>query len=98
MYQNITLDFTIKATVEGLTAGQPLAIMPADLAQRLLMSYASQLKYADITDIIGAYADDLKMSRTIGEAITKSLSFIQERQLIDNINAGNWDSYTVQRP
>jgi hypothetical protein len=102
MQKNITLDFTANKAVENLTAGQPLAIMPAELAKKLLMLYATELRKSTAYNIVSAHISNLRRimdasNDVLSEAIVCSINWIQERDLIDNVVAENWDAYTVVR-
>lgn len=95
MNPNIILDFTANKAIESLTAGQPLAIMPAELTKRLLKHYASSLVHASDTDIIMRHIDTLRACKDVDEAVETSITFIQERDLIKNVIAEQWDIYAV---
>ena len=96
--QNITLDFSVNKSIEGLTAGQELAIMPASLAKRLLEAYAVNLSRASARGIIQEHVEVLQSVSTVDEAIEASLTWVAERDLINNIIAKNWDAYRVEIP
>lgn len=93
---NITLDFTASKSVSNAVANQPVAVMPAGLAKRLLQMYASELASASSRHILSGYRDGIDIHGTIEEAIVGALEFVQERELISNITTGNWDAYKVE--
>lgn len=93
---NIVLDFTVNKAIESLTAGQPLAVMPAELAKRLLRSYANTLQSRSVNSIIHDHINDLSNCENMSQAVEVSLEFIQERELIQNVQYGNWDAYEVK--
>lgn len=104
MNKNITLDFTAEKAVDGAIAGQPLAIMPAELAKKLLKAYAKKLVSASPRDIISPIIDELKRivniddgnTNRVNEAVIACAQFIQERTLIDNCAKENWDAFAVE--
>ena len=64
--------------------------------------YAENLSASTVGTIIGNHCDELRaIGRDIDrpdrmqDAIALSLAFAQERALIANIQAGNWDAYKV---
>ena len=108
MEKNITLDFTAEKAVNGAVAGQPLAIMPALLAKKLLKDYAKKLQHGTAEDILRPLInsmEDLLMgkgtdsnSESVYLATQLCAEFIQERTLIDNCAQENWDAFTVVQP
>lgn len=99
MNQNITLDFTGNKSMDALLAGQPVAIMPAELAKKLLKMYADRLVSAKANAIIDNHIANLHEASENGDlngAIEMSISWIQERDLINNVSAGNWDVYSTE--
>lgn len=97
---NITHNFTGQQSLNNLSKNQELAVMPAELATKLLIKYASGLSNATTREIVDAHIDALLECRdnpTINKAVQVSMSFIAERELIKNIIAGNWDAYKVQK-
>ena len=102
MQKNITLDFTANKAIESLTAGQPLALLPAELAKKLLKLYATQLNKTSAREIITNHISNLRdivnednVEDKLSKAIVASIEWIQERDLISNVVAENWDVYTV---
>lgn len=93
--ENITLDFTQASTVAKLTENQPLAVMPAELAKKLLINYADQLRAYTTEEIINRHISRLQEAKTLDDAIQISLSWINERDLVKNVAHRNWDVYTV---
>lgn len=85
-----------------MLADQPLAIMPAALATKLLLSYINGLTKSNSWKIITAHIRKLEETRDnkdgadLAAARRLSLGWLQERELIDNIIAGNWDKYEVK--
>ena len=55
--QNVVLDFTSNKSINGMLAGQPVAIMPAELAKKLLADYATKLSKTTLSSIITGSAD-----------------------------------------
>jgi hypothetical protein len=92
---NIVFDFTDDRAMQGLTAGQPLAVMPASLATKLLEMYAQHLVLSTDEHIIKKHTDELRECKTVEQAIRVSIDFIATRTLISNISNGNWDAYKV---
>lgn len=90
----ITLDFTKTAT----TVDQEVAVMPANLAKRMLEFFANQLVDVPAYDIIDRHIQDLHQCTTVNEAVELSISWIQERELIRNIQDKNWKAYEVKEP
>lgn len=98
MKKNITLDFSSSQQMENLTSNQPLAIMPAELAKKLLRMYADSLFATDTRTIITDHIDILTArakDNDLPGAINASLSWIVERELISNVVNGNWSAYEV---
>ena len=97
--QTVVLDFT-------LNKPQPTALMPAALAQKLLQDYAQKLQSAHAEQIIGALIEELNVAaysfnnqpssaERVEQAVTACQNFINERELITNVVAGNWGAYQV---
>ena len=98
MKNNIVLDFTANRAMEGVTADQPLAIMPAELAKKLLKEYAKRLVNASAYDIIDAFKSDIHPGDdSIPDVMNKAAGFIQERQLIENCAKENWDAFACNQ-
>ena len=102
MQKNITLDFTANKAIESLTAGQPLALLPAELAKKLLKLYATQLNKTSAREIITNHISNLRdivnednVEDKLSKAIVASIEWIQERDLITNVLANNLDAYAV---
>lgn len=96
---NIVFDFTVNKTMENLIANQPVALMPAALAQKLLTTYAERLVKASPQDIIAEHIDSLlpvQKEGNLAVALDISLNWLQERDLIQNIAAKKFDLYTVK--
>lgn len=96
--QNITLDFTSEKALNGLTAGEPLALMPASLAKKLLTNYANSLRSSTAEEIINKHIHELQRAADMDDAIQMSLDFVTERDLIKNVCNGNWYAYNVTEP
>jgi len=92
---NIVLDFTNNKSINGLLAGQPVAVLPAELAKKLLVDYANKLATTSLYNIIEEHVDNLRGSKDHQDMMEKSISFIQERELIQNCSAKNWSAYEV---
>lgn len=95
---NITLNFTNQQALANITETQPLAVMPAELAKKLLKMYASKLVNStnkniilDHTAILEAYANDGDLQG----AMEASISWLGERELIQNAIHENWSAYSV---
>lgn len=97
--QTVVLDFT-------LNKPQPTALMPASLAQKLLQDYASKLQSAHAEDILVPLIQELNditynntdkpsSAKRIENAVTACQNFINERELITNVIAGNWGAYQL---
>jgi hypothetical protein len=98
MKQNKTvLDFT---TIDS--PAQDVAIMPANLAKKLLQDYATKLKRATSAEVIRPLISELEGSintthsfkTEVDNAIAICINFVQERQLVENVLAENWGAYT----
>jgi hypothetical protein len=94
-HSNVVLDFTTNKSMDGLLAGQPVAILPAELAKKLLADYANKLTTTSLNNIIEEHVDNLRSSKDHQDMMEKSISFIQERELIQNCSAKNWSAYEV---
>lgn len=92
----IKYDFTAKQAVDSIRNAQPLAIMPADLAQKLLRVYANSLRVSNHESIIEKHIADLNKTKNMDEAIEVSLNFVEERVLIQNVSNEVWDAYEVK--
>ena len=93
---NIVLDFTAEKAVDGVLAGQPLAIMPASLAKKLLKDYANKLVKSTSYDIIRSFKDSIHSEKDSIEIVMgKCADFIQERSLIENCSKENWEVFSV---
>jgi hypothetical protein len=95
---NVVYDFTQNNS-------QPLAIMSATLAKRLLTIMSHRLVGASTSTIIDDFVEQLlQLQRleqagdaTIQDVINAALMFVEERNLIDNIVAENWNAYKVEQ-
>ena len=94
-HSNVVLDFTTNKSMDGLLAGQPVAILPAELAKKLLADYANKLTTTSLDNIIEEHVKNLRSSKDHQDMMEKSISFIQERELIQNCSAKNWSAYEV---
>jgi hypothetical protein len=92
---NVVLDFTTNKSINGVLAGQPVAILPAELAKKLLAEYASKLVKSSLENIIEDHVQNIRNSEDHAELMRKSIEFIQERELIQNCAAENWNAYEV---
>jgi len=91
----VVLDFTQINSPE-----QDVAMMPANLAKKLLKDYAEKLTRASGRDILNHHMAELEgILHSDGDVLAKgiqcSIEFVQERQLINNIVAENWNAYEV---
>ena len=91
MNQKITFDFTQGVEVE-------VAVMPANLAQKLLAKYAESLTLVPTEVIIGEFLDSIRRASKDGLAVAVEVAraWADERALITNIAQGNWDAYVVK--
>lgn len=96
--QNVVLDFTSNKSINGMLTGQPVAIMPAELAKKLLADYAIKLNKTTLSSIIEEHVSKLRESKDHHDMMVKSIEFIQERELIQNCATKNWEAYTVEIP
>jgi hypothetical protein len=95
---NILFDFTQQSQVNATLENQPVAVMPVELAQKLLRMYATKLSSSNNGDIIDKHIAtliDLRNNRDLDGAIKASLLWIAERELIQNVQHENWDAYAV---
>lgn len=99
---NVVLDFTQNKSQNN----QPLAVMSASMAKKLLQLYAKQLERASASEIIGEFVTDLQSTRNndeltpvtkINTAVDQAQDFVNERNLITAVLAGNWDLYKVEQ-
>lgn len=96
---NVTFDFTNHSALDNITAQQPVAVMPAGLAKKLLKMYARNMRSSTSMEIISRHIADLKECAEQSDlqgAIEASLGWIVERELVENISAENWDAYAVR--
>ena len=96
--KNITLDFSQHSSLSNMVVDQPVAVMPEVLAKKLLQMYAEKLRYASIAEIIRGHIKTLEQFATASDlegAMNASLTWLTERELINNVAAGNWDAYNV---
>ena len=87
---NLVYNFAVNALDQ-----QPLAVMPASLAKKLLFEFAEKLERVSLNTIKGALIDDIRDASDVAGIISAATNFVNERILVDNINAGNWDAYAV---
>lgn len=86
----------------SLVEGQEIALMPANLAKKLLKMFADKLVNASASEIISQHMDDLRSvmrgasDYKLEDAIALSQEFVNERTLVANIQAENWDAYLVK--
>lgn len=86
---NVVLDFT-----QINSPMQDVAIMPANLAKKLLISFARELTLVPSKTIISSHIHNLQHYCTsVADAIQCSTEFIQERTLILNVANENWSAY-----
>lgn len=100
MEKNIKFDFSAQG-VEN----QELAVMPANLAIKLLRMMSEKLVKASSEEVVGQFIDNIRANCLSGKemsgeerihtATLLSLEFIQERELIKNISANNWNAYST---
>lgn len=94
MNNNLKFDFT--TSINGVVNNQPIAILPAELAQRVLKVYAESLMTTLSRSIIDKHISNLKEADNVTEALEISLEFIQERELVQNVLQAKWDAYEVK--
>ena len=98
MEKNIVLDFTATQAVAGIANDQPLAIMPAELAKKLLKTYAKNLIGASSYEIIQGFKDSIASdSDSIDDVMNKCVEFVQERTLIEHCAKEQWDYFNTER-
>jgi hypothetical protein len=97
LLKNIVLDFTQEKQLNNFIAGQPLAILPAELTKKLLEDYSKRLRDASLEDIVEAHVAELREANSINDVLQKSISFIQERDLINNCSNHNFKPYEVNQ-
>jgi hypothetical protein len=94
--QNVVLDFTHNSVIDE----QELAIMPASLAKKLLFDYSKKLVKVSGRDIVSNLMDnireDINKPDTVGLTMSKCLKFLNERSLIENCAAENWQVYDLR--
>lgn len=96
---NIKFNFATQNVVNQVVDNQELAVMPAALAQKLLRIYAEGLVETSNRSIINQHREVLKgfaENNDLNGAILETLSWIAERDLIQNIMHENWDAYKVE--
>jgi hypothetical protein len=94
---NIVLDFTLNKSLEEMTTGQPVAIMPEWLAIEALKSLAKDLSGASLYDIIEMQVEKLRSCKNLNDTKIVSIEYVQKRDLIDNLVAENWSAYKVEQ-
>lgn len=86
----IVLDFNV-----GIVSKE-VAVMPAELAKRLLIMLANNLSETSTSSIIDNLIDELRANRKdMSMAIKLATTFVQERELIANVLNGNWNAYST---
>lgn len=93
---NIVANYAAEHILNGLTAGQELAVMPANLAKRLLKNYVDQLVNSSTRSILNDHAEEIRNCGSIEKAVQLSVEFVAERTLIANIENGDWDAYKIE--
>lgn len=96
---NITMNFTQNNSFTNLAANQPVAVMPTELAKKLLKLYANQLVNGSNKSIINTHIEELQAfahAHDLQGAMETSISWLTERELILNITNENWDAYKVE--
>ena len=99
MNNNITLDFTPNKTIESVLGQQEVAIMPANLAKKLLVLYAQHLSSTTTRRVIQDHISILEARAADSDlqgALVASLEFVAERDLISNVASENWSAYEVK--
>jgi len=87
--KNVTLDFTSSNRTEEI------AMMPANLAKKLLKDFAKRLKMASKEEIINEHCTELQKSKTVKEAVELSTDWANERYLIEEVSNENWNAFKV---
>ena len=98
--KNVTLDFTVNKAMDFVVENQDLAIMPANLAKKLLKEYARILSKDSTFNIVDPLVNALiKVSQsdtqTSADAVQLCIEFIQERCLIEACANEQWEKFTV---
>ena len=94
--KNVVLDFTQNNS-------QPLAIMSAPLAKKLLQIMTDHLSHITSEQLIGHLLQDLQQfdpscgKESIDQAVAIATAFVEERNLIENVKTSNWDAYKVEQ-
>lgn len=91
---NVVLDFTQNKS-------QPLALMSAPLAKRLLQYMVDHMQSSTSEEIFAKFMSQLcEIDPLSNECLTKAIetatAFVEERHLVANITNENWDAYKVQ--
>lgn len=93
---NIKFNFATQNAVNQVIENQELAVMPAALAQKLLRMYAKELTSSTNRVIINDHIEVLRgcaNENDLDAAISASLVWAAERDLIQNIMHENWEAY-----
>lgn len=96
--KNVTLDFTVNKAMDFAVENQELAVMPANLAKKLLRDYAQNITLASNFSIISPLALALSSSAnngTVKDAVQLCVEFIQERSLIEACANEDWEKFTI---
>lgn len=89
--QNVIYDFCNTKLLES----QPVAVMPAGMARKLLEFSSFFIRNMSFEEIKADIIKDLHQAPTIEELELRALSFIQMRELLDNVEKKNWSAYSV---
>lgn len=94
---NIVLDFTKNQAIESLVVNQPVAVLPAELAKKLLKDYARRLTRVRLDEIKEELIASINAGENMDNLMQTSIQFVQEHELIQNVVAENWDAYSVEK-
>lgn len=96
----VVLDFIVVQTMDQIE--QDVAVMPANLAKKLLKDYAQKLIKGTTWDVVNPLANKMidiaQGNGEVKDAVQACLEFIQERTLIESCAKEHWDNYKVTHP
>lgn len=100
--KNVTLDFTVNKAMDFVVENQDLAVMPANLAKKLLNDYAKKLVYASTYSVVDPLVNQLlniaqSTDKTSADAVEACIEFIQERFLIEACANEDWGKFDVPK-
>lgn len=96
--KNVTLDFTVNKAMDFAVENQELAVMPANLAKKLLREYAQNLQRSTVYTIVEPISETLHRiakEGSVEDAVQACVEFIQERSLIEACASEDWGKFSV---